>query len=55
MQAEGQAESRITRNIHLLDKYRQEDGVHQVTSNIDRQRQNERGRTKYTEESELMR
>jgi len=54
VQAEGQAESKITNNIDLLNKYRQEDGNHSVTLNIDRQTQTEGGRTKYTEESNIM-
>jgi len=37
VQAEGQAESKITKNRDLLNKYRQEDGIHPVTLNIDRQ------------------
>jgi len=51
VQAEEQTESRITMKIHLFRKYRQEDRVHQVTSNIDRQRLTDRGRTKYKQES----
>jgi len=58
VQAEEQAESKKLQYTDLLIiryKYRQEDGIYRVTINIDRPRQNEGGRTKYTEESGLMR
>jgi len=54
VQAEGRTESKITNNIDLLIKCRQEDRIYPVTLNIDRQGQNETEETKYTEESGLI-